>query len=100
MIIERISHHLLDSLELHADISGFVDVLAFWWKAESNVLDVVLWESIYEADEVLGFPCCGTVGHFCLKVVHQVFHFGTVAVKGLVLFIPHVSLKVGFPFSA
>ena len=46
----------LDPLKLHADIPGLVDILTFGWKAESDVLDVVIGESIDKAEEVLGFP--------------------------------------------
>ena len=87
-------------MELHADVSGFVDVLAFWWEAESDVLNVVVRESIHKAEEVLGFPCCGTVGHFLFEAVHQTFHLGAVAMEGLVIFVPYVGLEVGFLFSA
>ena len=68
----------LASLELDADVSGFVHIVEVGTKTKSDMFLVVFGQSIDKAKVVLCLLSLGTVCHFCLKAVNQAFDFGTI----------------------
>ena len=66
---------LLNGLPPHTDVQGFAHVVAVGCHAHSDLLRVIFWEAVDEAEEVLVIYSRGASFHFCLIFVNIPLYF-------------------------